>query len=52
MLPECNWITTYCARHKRATWYYSFMGRKEDRDKFSKDKKERRGGFPRREEDD
>ena len=41
-LRECDWITTCRARHKRPTWYYSFMRRKkEDRDKFYKDKRER-----------
>ena len=40
-LRECDWITTCRARHKRATWFYSFMGRKEDRDKFYRDKRER-----------
>ncbi|KAK0513132.1 hypothetical protein JMJ35_004118 [Cladonia borealis] len=33
-LKEHEWITGCRFRHKQPTWYFSFMGRKEDRDRF------------------
>ena len=33
-LKEHQWVTGCRVRHKQPSWYFSFMGRKEDRDRF------------------
>jgi len=33
-MPEDAWIEGCRFRHRQPTWYFSFMGRKEDRDRF------------------
>lgn len=38
-LKEDEWVRGCRFRHKQATWYFSFNGRKEDRDRLAKEKK-------------
>lgn len=34
LLEEDDWVTSCRFPHKQPTWYFSFMGRKEERDRF------------------
>lgn len=38
-IKEDEWIRGCRFRHKQPTWYFSFNGRKEDRDRFMKARK-------------
>lgn len=40
-LREYEWVDGCRFKHRQATWYFSFMGRKEQRDHFQKLKKQR-----------
>ena len=41
-LKETDWVNGCRFRHKQPTWYFSYMGRKEDRDRMLKERSRRR----------